>query len=521
MRKVRSKGTQPEREFRRALRGSGTRFKGNVRDLPGKPDIVLRTEKLAVFLDGDFWHGGQWLRRRLSNLEQQFTRTRSKKYWLQKIRRNMARDATVTAELLESGWTVLRFWESDIRKNLGGCLTMTHRVLKRGVKTGVMSTLPDKTVAEFFAGIGLMRAGLENAGWRTLFANDNDPDKFEMYSANFTDADSRFRLCDVATLSSADIPSITLATASFPCNDLSLAGARQGLNGKQSSTFWSFVRLLQGMGSRKPPLVLIENVPGFLSSHDGKDLREAMFALNGLGYAMDAFLLDAASFVPQSRQRLFLIGTWDPSCPQSSAEELGALQPSETRPAALLDFIASHPQIYWKLRQLPPPPCSRVRLEGIVEDLPHGSPEWWSIERAQYLLNQMHPRHRKIAEFMISGRSFSYGTVFRRIRKEKSMAELRTDGIAGCLRTPRGGSGRQILVKAGRGKFFARLLTSRECARLMGADDYKLSVPLNQALFGFGDAVCVPAVEWITENYLNPLVTESIHSVPLVKARIA
>ena len=83
------------------------------------------------------------------------------------------------------------------------------------------------------------------------------------------------------------------------------------------------------------------------------------------------------------------------------------------------------------------------------------------------------------------------------------MAELRTDGIAGCLRTPRGGSGRQILFKAGHGKYFVRLLTARECARLMGADDFIIDVPLNQALFGFGDAVCVPAIRWIAKNYLN------------------
>ena len=86
------------------------------------------------------------------------------------------------------------------------------------------------------------------------------------------------------------------------------------------------------------------------------------------------------------------------------------------------------------------------------------------------------------------------------------MAELRVDGIAGCLRTPRGGSGRQILVKAGFGEFYARLLTPRECARLMGTDDFTISVSLNQALFGFGDAVCVPVVEWIAENYLNPAI---------------
>lgn len=88
------------------------------------------------------------------------------------------------------------------------------------------------------------------------------------------------------------------------------------------------------------------------------------------------------------------------------------------------------------------------------------------------------------------------------------MAELRVDGTAGCLRTPRGGSGRQILFKAGYGKYFARLLTSRECARLMGAHGYRIKVPLNQALFGFGDAVCVPVIGWIAKYYLNRVADE-------------
>ncbi len=105
---------------------------------------------------------------------------------------------------------------------------------------------------------------------------------------------------------------------------------------------------------------------------------------------------------------------------------------------------------------------------------------------------------------MIQGKSITYATAFRRVRNEKSMAELRTDGIAGCLRTPRGGSGRQILFKAGFGKYQVRLLTARECARLQGvADNYKIDVPLNQALFGFGDAVCIPVVEWVIDKCLD------------------
>ena len=115
---------------------------------------------------------------------------------------------------------------------------------------------------------------------------------------------------------------------------------------------------------------------------------------------------------------------------------------------------------------------------------------------------------------MMSQQRWSYGTVFRRMReregRRQSTAELRSDGIAGCLRTPKGGSARQIFLRAGYGRFDARLLNARECARLMGADDYSIlpELPLNRALFGFGDAVCVPVIEWIAENYLNPVLED-------------
>jgi DNA (cytosine-5)-methyltransferase 1 len=105
---------------------------------------------------------------------------------------------------------------------------------------------------------------------------------------------------------------------------------------------------------------------------------------------------------------------------------------------------------------------------------------------------------------------WSFGTVFRRVRNGRSMAELRNDDIAGCLRTPRGGSARQILVQAGFGKVKIRLMTPRECARLMGADDFVIKVDLNKALFGFGDAVCVPVVSWIARNYLNPILEDML-----------
>ena len=357
------------------------------------------------------------------------------------------------------------------------------------------------TVAEYFAGIGLMRLGLDQAGWQTVFANDIDEKKREMYRHHFGSS-QEFVLGDIHQLDQKIVPSTTLATASFPCNDLSLAGARKGLAGEHSSAFWGFIRILKEMGARRPPMILLENVTGFLSSHDGADFHEALVAVNQLGYSVDAFIIDASRFVPQSRQRLFVIGQRDVT---SRVAETASLFESELRPAALADFILWHPDIQWNLRELPRLPRRETKLTDIIENLSPNSSAWWSKDRCDYLLNQMSPKHRAVADEMIRSPRRSYGTVFRRVRAGGSMAELRTDGTAGCLRTPRGGSGRQILFVAGAGRFAVRLLTARECARLMGADDFKLNVPLNQALFGFGDAICVPVVRWIADNYLTPL----------------
>lgn len=369
-----------------------------------------------------------------------------------------------------------------------------------------------RRVAEFFAGIGLMRMGLDIGGWKTVWANDLDEKKWEMYRDNFNDGACEFILDDVHNLDGKDIPDIELATASFPCNDLSLAGARHGLAGTHSSAFWGFINALKGMGTRRPPLILLENVAGFLTSNDGHDFRDALISLNEFGYAVDAFIVDAVRFVPQSRQRLFVVGSR--AKPGRVRETAPVLLQSEVRPAALAEFIFMNPDIGWSIRSLPSLPPSTLRLEDIVEDVPHNSEFWWSKERCDYLLNQMSAKHREVAERMIGRSTITYGTVFRRVRNGRSMGELRTDGIAGCLRTPRGGSGRQILFCAGRGNYRVRLLTPRECARLMGANGYKINVPLNQALFGFGDAVCVPAIQWIARNYLNPLL-EEMRETPL------
>jgi len=357
--------------------------------------------------------------------------------------------------------------------------------------------------AEFFAGIGLVRLALEQQDWQVVFANDIDPDKASMYRDNWP-TDDHLVVGDIHALAADAMPDCDLFTASFPCNDLSIAGRREGLSGKESSAFWGLMRILRELGDRRPPLVLLENVVGFLMSHGGGDFEQALLALNELGYVVDAFILNAVHWAPQSRARLFVVATLTDGAPENPFAMV-----TDARPAVLCEFVNTRQNIRWDLRKLPPLPKPRKRLPDILEDLPDDDPQWWNKERAKYFMDQMSSRHSLLAKLMIGQKRFSYGTAFRRVRNGKSMAELRTDGIAGCLRTPRGGSGRQILFKAGSGKYQVRLLTARECARLQGVpDDYVINVPLNQALFGFGDAVCVPAIAWIAKHYLTPIALE-------------
>jgi DNA (cytosine-5)-methyltransferase 1 len=377
-----------------------------------------------------------------------------------------------------------------------------RRYTLRVASTGVEKRRPE--AAEFFSGIGLVRFALERQGWRVVFANDIDPEKAEMYRHNWP-TDDHLVVEDIHRLKAEDVPSCDLATASFPCNDLSIAGRWEGLNGKQSSAFWGLVSLLDRMGDRRPPFLMLENVVGFLMRHGGRDLDQALIALNKIGYVMDALILNAVHWVPQSRARLFLIGK---RLAQSDSRSFARVKVSGARPRALAEFILSHPNVRWDIYDLPPLPDDCPRLGEIVEDLPADDPHWWNEKRANYFMNQLSAKHLAEAERMIAGKAVEYATAFRRVRKGRSMAELRTDGIAGCLRTPRGGSGRQILFKGGQGKFQVRLLTARECARLQGVpDSFVIDVGLNQALFGFGDAVCVPAVEWILSKYISKLVT--------------
>jgi DNA mismatch endonuclease, patch repair protein len=113
---VHSKDTQPEVVLRKALWHLGVRYRKNYKKLPGSPDIVLTKYHIAIFVDGDFWHG----KGHFAHPGEQIKC--NKEFWRKKLKRNIERDKDVNAELSEMGWLVLRFWESDVKKRLDWCV---------------------------------------------------------------------------------------------------------------------------------------------------------------------------------------------------------------------------------------------------------------------------------------------------------------------------------------------------------------------------------------------------------------
>jgi DNA mismatch endonuclease, patch repair protein len=126
---VKAKDSAAELALRSELHRRGRRFRLHPRDLTGRPDLVFRGRKVAVFVDGDFWHGNSWRLRGLPNLEAQFpTRT---EWWTTKIRRNMERDAEVSSVLEGSGWHVVRVWESEVLADVSAVADCVEDALRQ------------------------------------------------------------------------------------------------------------------------------------------------------------------------------------------------------------------------------------------------------------------------------------------------------------------------------------------------------------------------------------------------------
>ena len=354
----------------------------------------------------------------------------------------------------------------------------------------------------------MARLGL-GEGWACAFANDFDPVKAATYRANFPDAEQHFHEGDVFALGADALPTADLAWASSPCQDFSLAGARAGLSGGKSSAFFGFWTLMKALSAqgRAPPVIVIENVVGLLTSHHGDDFTALCGVLSEEGYRFGALEIDAGAFVPQSRPRVFVVAT---RLPTAALEGPSAFQTRAVREAAarLPEDLRAH-WIWWGA---PSPPARNTDLAVLLE--PDAIATWDPPERTEALLALMADSHRQAVETRRETGGRSVGAVFRRMRGGAQRAEVRFDGLAGCLRTPRGGSSRQTLLIIEHGEVRSRLVSPREGARLMGLpDSYQLPRSRTAGLQVIGDGVAVPVVRWLAESLLEPLVDSKTASL--------
>jgi DNA (cytosine-5)-methyltransferase 1 len=342
---------------------------------------------------------------------------------------------------------------------------------------------------EFFAGSGLVAEGLKPY-FRAAWANDICEKKAAVYRANHGSAS--FQLGSIEHIRGASLPKAQLSWASFPCQDLSLAGLTAGIDGERSGLVWQWLRVIDELPSRCPVLVA-ENVVGLVSSAGGAHYRRLHAALAARGYRVGALMLDAARWVPQSRPRIFVVAV---SKDVHVPTRLVDTRPSWPHSPAVIAAMNGQPNaVWWKL----PEPAERgSTLEDIVEwDAPCDSPVV-----ANTKLALVPARHRQL----LQAKTRQVASGYRRTREAGQVLELRFDGIAGCLRTPEGGSSRQVLVLKDGSQVRTRLLTVREAARLMGAPDrYYVPGSYNDGYKAMGDAVAVPVAAYLARHLLRSL----------------
>jgi len=361
------------------------------------------------------------------------------------------------------------------------------------------------TFYELFAGIGLVRDALEPLGWQCVYANDIDATKEAIYRHRYPR--------DLWEVDVASLPRpVDLITASFPCIDLSLAGNRKGLAGTHSGSFWALIRLLDELRhvGALPKAVMIENVTGFLSSHEGQDFRAAVHALNERGYVVDAIQVSAEHFTPQSRPRLFLLAVR-----ADLAAELMILPHDELRwrtavtadrvlrPDKIRALMLTEP-LQWGVIALPPLPRRALLLDAIID---WQRDDWWDEPRVTRFIAEMETLHQARLRGMMGRQRPQVGTAYRRVRHGRSVYEVRADGVAGCLRTAVGGSSKQIVVVVEGETVKVRWMAPVEYARLQGVRtiDELADFRENDLRTAFGDAVCVPTYRWIARHGLRLL----------------
>jgi DNA (cytosine-5)-methyltransferase 1 len=370
---------------------------------------------------------------------------------------------------------------------------------------------------EFFAGVGMARAGLGD-GWKCLFANDSDKFKQKSYANNWNAEE--FDPRDVAMVTPSDLDGLAdLAWASFPCQDLSQAGSKAGIGEAQGSAptrsgaVWPFLNIIRGLAEeeRHPVLLALENVTGLLSSNGGADLRSLCSALSEIGYRFGAVVADASHFVPQSRPRVFVIAIrreipipalLQADMPQSPWHTQGLI-----RARAGLSAADAENWVWWSPGKAPE--AKVIELEEIINL--GDDADWNSDEATLRLLGMMSQSHLdRLAVAKAAGRPM-VGSLYLRMRPVSDggnvqRAEIAFGATLGCLRTPKGGASRPRIIAIDGERVRTRLLSVSEAAQLMGLnEDFDLPAGYHECFRLIGDGVVPAVVRFLANTLLEPL----------------
>jgi len=258
---VPSRDTAPEKALRSGLHATGLRFKVCPKDIPGRPDLFFPGKGVAVFIDGDYWHGNSWRARGFVSMEEQFRKWRNSDFWIKKVTQNIRRDRTADAQLRAAGIRPLRVWESEVVADLPACLSRVKTALLYPGRGGA----PPPTSLEMFTGAGGLALGIAHAGFEHLAIIEWDKHACATIRLN----QRRLPVVAFWPVYEMDVRQfnfkpyadhVTTLAAGVPCQPFSLGGKHRG----DSDTRNMFPEVMRAVRELRPKIIVIENVKGLL-----------------------------------------------------------------------------------------------------------------------------------------------------------------------------------------------------------------------------------------------------------------
>jgi DNA (cytosine-5)-methyltransferase 1 len=375
------------------------------------------------------------------------------------------------------------------------------------------------THAEFFAGVGGVSYGLNH--FSTIWANDICSMKERTYMHNHNEVE--FICDDINNITAIDIPDTTLVSATYPCTNTSCAGDRAGLLGVKSGVVYKWLELMKAKGgASKHPFAMLENPTGLIARNQGRDMRELISQLNGLGYAVNLMVVDAKHFVPQSRPRIFI------NCIDSKIQSNKIASVTSPLDLPQCKNLMTNPLRKWITKNLDlnivnvetgPLPTRTSQLESLIDFNDHNIDNWADDDFKEELVRLLVGKQLEKFHKLVNSPFKTVSTVARRGRKHANgksfnATEINVSGVAPAQRPYKGGSSRCWVLVAGQGSYDFKVVTPRESARLMGFDDaFILPSNAKEAYQCTGDSVVPQAVMWVEKNVFKPLLhlTQSEH----------